>query len=84
MVKKTKKVAKERFEWPFGPRNYLIFGLGIIVIIIGYIFLASGSITLAPILLVLGYCIIVPIAIIVNAKKKTPPAEQEETGNRTT
>ena len=75
MAKKTKKADKGRFEWPFGTRNYLIFGIGILVIIVGYITLAAGSITLAPILLVLGYCVLIPISIIVRGKKEALPAD---------
>lgn len=78
MAKKDKKEGKARFEWPFGPRNYLIFAIGILVIIVGYISLAAGSITLAPILLVLGYCVLIPVSIILNGKKKVPPAENVE------
>ncbi|HDL02793.1 MAG TPA: hypothetical protein ENH25_01530 [candidate division Zixibacteria bacterium] len=78
MAKKTKKEDKNRFEWPFGSKNYLIFGIGLLVIVVGYISLWAGSITLAPILLVLGYCVLIPISIIVNGKKKVPPAENVE------
>ena len=78
MAKKVKKKEKERFEWPFGPRNYLIFGIGILVIIVGYISLAAGSITLAPILLVLGYCVLIPVSIIISGRKKVSPAENAE------
>lgn len=49
---------------PFGPKNYLLMGLGLVAIIIGYIALGSGSITLAPILLVVGYCVLFPLGII--------------------
>ena len=31
-----------------------------ISIIVGYVFLGYGSISLAPVLLVLGYCVLVP------------------------
>jgi hypothetical protein len=75
MAKKTRKTEKDRFEWPFGPKNYFIFAAAILVIIIGYISLASGSITLAPILLVLGYCVLIPISIIIDGRKPAPPAE---------
>nr|MBN2278812.1 hypothetical protein [candidate division Zixibacteria bacterium] len=78
MAKKVKKDEKERFEWPFGPKNYIVFAIGILVIIVGYISLAAGSITLAPILLVLGYCVLIPISIIISGKKKLPPAENAE------
>ncbi|MEP0828437.1 MAG: hypothetical protein AB1690_11850 [Candidatus Zixiibacteriota bacterium] len=75
MAKKVKKVEKERFEWPFGPKNYIIFGAGLLVIIFGYISLASGSITLAPILLILGYCVLIPVSIIIDGRKREVPAE---------
>ena len=75
MVKKEKKIADEGFEWPFGPRNYILFAIGLLVIIVGYISLSAGSITLAPILLVLGYCVLIPISIIIRGKSEVAPAE---------
>ncbi|MCX6829611.1 MAG: hypothetical protein NT002_10075 [candidate division Zixibacteria bacterium] len=81
MAKKlVKKVEKTRFEWPFGPKNYAIFGIGLLVIILGYISLASGSITLAPILLVLGYCVLIPVAIIIDGRRKETPADSLKDG----
>ena len=71
MAVKTKKPAKEsqdQVKWPFGKRNYLVFALALVVIIIGYITLGQGSITLAPILLVLGYCVLIPIALIIRGR----------------
>ena len=38
--------------------------LGLISIIVGYVFLAKNSISLAPALLVLGYCILIPMALL--------------------
>ena len=64
---------------PFTRENYIIFIIGILVIILGYIFLAQGpadsfwSLTLAPILLVLSYCIIIPISIVY--RKRSPKQE---------
>lgn len=75
MVKKEKKTTNEGFEWPFGPRNYILFAVGLLVIVVGYISLSAGSITLAPILLVLGYCVLIPISIIVKGKSEVIPAE---------
>ena len=60
---KQKKTESAIDKWPFGTKNYVVFAAGIISIILGYIFLSKGSITLAPILLVLGYCVIIPVAI---------------------
>lgn len=45
-------------------KNWVLLGGGIVFIGVGYLFLAHGSLTLAPILLVLGYCVLIPIGII--------------------
>jgi hypothetical protein len=85
MAKKEKKIKEKpkkptrrpKVELPFGPRNYTWFGIGILVIVIGYIFLAMGSMTLAPILLVAGYCVIIPISIIISSEKKKEVEKSE-------
>ena len=46
-------------------KNWILMGAGVVSIIAGYIFLSQGSITLAPILLVAGYCVLIPVAILV-------------------
>lgn len=85
--RKTLRVSsqskKEKVTWnfPFTKRNFIIAGIGLVVIIIGYILMATGisnqpalesgtpwnnpfAVTIAPILLLIGYCIIIPYAII--------------------
>jgi hypothetical protein len=57
-------------EWPFGMKNYVLFAVAIVVIVIGYFLLGSGSMTMAPILLVLGYCVLIPVAIMVRGKEE--------------
>jgi hypothetical protein len=49
----------------FGPVNYALFAAAAAAIVVGYVLLARGSITLAPILLVLGYVVLLPAAILV-------------------
>ena len=61
----VKPAAPPSAELPFGRKNYILFGVGALVIVAGYIALASGSITLAPILLLLGYLVVIPWAILV-------------------
>ena len=51
-------------ELPFGRKNYILFGVAAAVIVAGYVALAQGSITLAPILLLLGYLVVIPWAIL--------------------
>jgi hypothetical protein len=49
----------------FGPVNYALFAAAVAAVVVGYVLLARGSITLAPVLLVLGYVILLPAAILV-------------------
>lgn len=77
MAKKTTrpapKAAKtEEISWPFGKKNYLIFAAAIVVIVIGYITLGYGSMTLSPALLVFGYCVLIPVAIMIKDKPDNP------------
>lgn len=75
-TKKKEEPVQQEVKWPFGPRNYMVFGAAMLTIILGYIALGKGSITLAPILLVLGYCVLVPVALIIKGK---PDEEKPET-----
>ena len=54
-----------------------MFGIALVTIIVGFILLAQGSITLAPILLVIGYGLI-PFAIMARGK---PEETQSESGD---
>jgi hypothetical protein len=45
-------------------RPLLWWGLAALALVGGYVDLARGGETLAPILLVLGYCVLVPLAIL--------------------
>jgi hypothetical protein len=60
---------------PFTKMNYYIFAAGLLAIVLGYFTLSQGDITLAPILLVLGYCVIIPIAILYRGKENSPSTE---------
>lgn len=63
---------------PFTKLNYLILSSGILSIVLGYIALGQDPwdgtmpLVVAPILLVLGYCVLVPIGILI--RKKTDAA----------
>ncbi len=65
-------------------KNYLIFGLALLVLTIGYIFLAQPpvngftSLTLAPLVLIIGYCILVPWAIFYRPKNNKEPFSQSQ------
>jgi len=51
-----------RIRWE--RKNIALFGSGIVSILIGYILLSQGDVTLAPLLLVAGYCALIPLAFI--------------------
>ena len=46
------------------PRPLVWWGIAILVILAGYADLARGGETIAPVLLVIGYCVLVPLAIL--------------------
>ncbi|OYD15507.1 hypothetical protein CH330_05555 [candidate division WOR-3 bacterium JGI_Cruoil_03_51_56] len=59
------KPKRERPQIALRKRNYIIMGIGLGTIIAGFITLANGSITIAPLLLVVGYCVLIPVSLLV-------------------
>ncbi|MBL8007455.1 MAG: hypothetical protein JNJ56_07985 [Ignavibacteria bacterium] len=82
---KSKKQRKEQSHLHFAmtSKNYLIIGIGIALIILGYFFMSENSVsgflptTLAPVLLITGYCIVVPIGILYNDKGESAVTTEE-------
>ena len=56
--------------WSYDKENYILFAVGIITIILGYVIMALGetysfqSLSIAPVFLFIGYLILIPIALI--------------------
>lgn len=73
---KSKKPQRKEITFPLDRSNIMIIGAGILLLIIGYIFMAENSVdgflptTVAPILLVLGYCVVIPYGIIRKPKQR--------------
>lgn len=67
---------------PLTKRNYQILGIALVVIALGYVALGQQpwdgfmALTAAPLLLVLGYCILVPFGILYRQK-----GEQQSNGD---
>ena len=80
-AKKTTNADQPEMKWPFGRKNYIFFAVAMVVIIIGFYALGQGSITLAPILLILGYCVLIPVSLIVRDKSVREEAPQAEPGD---
>jgi len=61
-------------ELPFTKTNYILFIAGLFVIILGYILMGTGelnstqSLTVSPIVLLIGYLVVFPIAILYKKK----------------
>jgi len=79
MAKQKKRIQKKhrrrkKSQLPLGKKNFQIFAVGLAVIAIGFFALSqepwnsSTSLVVAPILLVLGYCVIIPYAILYQDK----------------
>ncbi|HEX9218822.1 MAG TPA: hypothetical protein VF864_17765 [Gemmatimonadales bacterium] len=54
-------LARSRLR--FGPKNYIVLGGAVVSLALGYWLLSQGSTTLAPVLLVLGYCVLFPVGL---------------------
>ena len=73
--KPAKRKAKKIEILPLEAVNYKILIAGVIVVVLGYVALGMQpwdgfmALTVAPILLLVGYCIIIPVGIIYRKKK---------------
>jgi len=79
MARKSEKTASFGFNWT--KTNYMLLGAGILLIIVGFLFLGFGDITIAPVLLVLGYCVVIPLGILYpkkNGEQDNLVAERDE------
>jgi hypothetical protein len=85
-----KKIQKQkRFnegDIPLSRQNYVIMGIGVAVIVAGYLAMLQGSVegfmplVVSPILLVLGYCVIIPLGILY---RKSQPASGSPADSKT-
>ena len=65
-----KKAAEADLGFNWGLLNSILLGLGLVTLVVGYLALSRGSITLAPVLLVLGYCVLVPASLLLRARRQ--------------
>lgn len=87
-IKSSSRIHSFLWKFPLQRQNFIIIGIGIAVILVGYLLMATGiteqpalpdgkwnnvfAVSIAPILLVLGYCVIIPFGIF----KSFSPKEQ--------
>ncbi|MBO7383791.1 MAG: DUF3098 domain-containing protein [Fibrobacter sp.] len=57
-------------------KNLILIGIGVLLLVIGFICLATGpadnpvSLTVAPLILVLAYVVVIPLGILFGGKKQ--------------
>ena len=80
-IKEVKKSISSPFKDYWDKNNYILIATGLVILTLGYIFMAQGnwdsffSLTISPITLLIAYIIIIPLAILLKSsifiKKKT-------------
>ncbi|MBK6495741.1 MAG: hypothetical protein KBF28_14715 [Gemmatimonadales bacterium] len=58
------ETQSERPTTLFTRRNLLLLGVALLTLVAGYAVLVSGSASAAAVLLVLGYCVLFPLALL--------------------
>ena len=77
---------EQRWAFPFEKKNYIFAAIGIGVILLGYLLMYTGvteepalpdgkwnnpmAVVIAPILLIIGYCVIIPYSLMKFFSKK--------------
>ncbi len=76
-----------KFEMPFEAKNVRIILLGVLVVGLGYLIMwmsptmGFGALTASPIILVLGYCVIIPYGILAGVRSKATPSITDESSS---
>ncbi len=77
-VKTSVKALPSPFNIYWEKTNYVLFGIGMLLIIIGFYFMSLGewdsssSLVISPILLFLGFVIVMPASILYRKKSEVP------------
>lgn len=93
----SKKKASVVWEFPLNKKDLMFVGIGIAVVILGYLLMTTGissepaaidgkwnnplAVTVAPLLLIIGYCVIIPLGILKFFSKKTKNTEVNAEAN---
>lgn len=79
---KQYRTSQQKTQWnlPLSKLQFLGIGAGIGIIVLGFVLLSLGmstgwdnplSVDVAPVVLVIGYCVVIPIAILYGGKKQS-------------
>ncbi len=83
-----------KWEFPLEKKDLIVIGVGIAVVLLGYLLMATGvteepalpngkwnnpfAVVVAPLLLVIGYCVIIPLGLIKFFSKKKNSVENNQ------
>ena len=67
-----KAMAESDLGFSWGTLNTLVLGIGIAVLVDGYVQLSKGSISMAPVLLVIGYVVLIPASLLIRSRTQSP------------
>lgn len=70
-TKGSRKPPEADLGFTWGPLNSTLLALGILVLVAGYMALSRGSTTLAPVLLVGGYCGLIPASLLLRGRSQS-------------
>ena len=83
-IRASKKKATSPFNIYWSKNNYLLLLLGFVILVVGYFFMSMGnwdstsSLYIAPIILLIGYLIVFPAAILFRKKDDQVNNEDKE------
>ena len=63
-----RKVVEADLGFSWGLLNSVLLALGALILVLGYVALSKGSTTLAPVLLVAGYCGLIPASLLIRGR----------------
>ena len=69
-TRSTRRAPEAELGFSWGLSNSVLLALGVGVLASGYVALSKGSITLAPVLLALGYCVLIPGSLLFRGRKQ--------------
>lgn len=84
-LQSSKTKQKREFSFPLEKENFMIIGIGIALLLVGYFLMSQNSVdgfmptVVAPLLLIAGYCVVIPYGIMKKPKSETTVAAEETT-----
>lgn len=77
----TRPSSRTKVQWtmPLSRQQFILVGAGVAIVILGFVLLSLGmssgwdnplSVDVAPVVLVIGYCVVIPFALLYRGKKQ--------------